>query len=138
MYRIEFDEAQVLMTLTLEGHWTLDEFRAYEAEFLAVTRDIRKRHRAFRILSESTNFPVQSAEVAGAFTQSIGAVVRGDEGPVALVVGSMLNKMQAERVFPYPNVRVFLGEDEARAWLFRDGALPGETERSARAEAGRG
>jgi hypothetical protein len=47
-------------------------------------------------------------------------------GPIALIAGSMLNKMQAERVFPYPNVRVFLDSDAAREWLFRDGVLSQE------------
>jgi hypothetical protein len=124
MHKIEFDDDLALMTLTLTGYWTMEEFGAYEAAFLAVLQDIRKRHRDFRILSRSAEFPVQSVEVATAFGERIWGAVKDNRGPVALIAGSVLNKMQAERVFPDPNVRVFLSEEEARAWLFRDGALP--------------
>ena len=126
MYQIEYDEDLVLLTVTTKGYWTMEEFRAYEAEFLAMVAKIRKRHVNFRILSESAEFSVQSAEIGEAVTQAIGNVLKSNKGPLAVVVGSVLAKIQAERVFPYPTARIFTNSEEARQWLFSDGVLPEE------------
>lgn len=128
MFRIEYDEDSILLKLTLKGYWTMEEFKAYEAEVISVVQQINRRHKNFRILSESAEFEVQSIEIGAAFAEGLGIIAKANAGPIALVAGSILNKMQAERVFPYPNVRVFLDSDAAREWIFRDGALPQEEE----------
>jgi len=38
-------------------------------------------------------------------------------GRTAVVVGSQLNRAQAERTLVHPRVRIFMGMDEALEWL---------------------
>ncbi|HVF93948.1 MAG TPA: hypothetical protein VM900_06510, partial [Sphingomonas sp.] len=70
---------------------------------------------------DASRFPVQSPAVAAGFDKirERGSKVR--KGPTAIVVASVLNKMQAERSLQGPDIRVFLSADEARAWLAEAG-----------------
>ena len=70
----------------------------------------------FVIFSDCRNYPVQSAEVSEGWIALLGADTRVTQ-PYAVLVGSTLGKLQAERLLGAPNLRVFLLEDEATAWL---------------------
>lgn len=126
MYKVEYDEEGVLIHQILTGYWTLEQFRAYEADFLHAVTLAKKLHRYFRIMSEATEFMVQSPEVSHGFAELMRPLVSVGRCPFAIVASSMLNKKQVERVFPYSNVRMFRDRTQARAWLFEDGVLPRE------------
>jgi hypothetical protein len=112
MYRINFDEDERTLRLLLTGLWTRAIFDAFAADFRAALR----RDGPFVILSDCRGYPVQSSEVGVAWAGLLGedSAIRS---PYAVVAGSMLNKLQAERALTVPTLRVFLDMAEARAWL---------------------
>ena len=117
MYSIKFDPPSRTLHLSLDGFWTSVTLASFAAELLVETTALHLRYGSYAILSDSSRFPVQSPEVAAGFD---GIMKRGAEvhnGPTAIVVASILNKMQAERSVRGPNVRVFLSADEARGWI---------------------
>lgn len=124
MFQFSYDPDRILMTVVQQGFWSLADFRAFEAEFLKRHADIRRTHRNYRVVAECRDFPVQSAEVGEAFAVLFGKLMDENRGPYAIVVGSTLNKIQAKRALPQPNVRVFTSPDEAETWVF-EASLPG-------------
>lgn len=127
MHRIEFDEKLVLMRVKLEGYWTMAEYSVFDADLAAFTQEIRKRHSHFRALSDAREFAVQSPEVTGAMAQSFERVMQQNRGPTAIVLGSVLAKMQIERAVTSSYVRRFLDIELAEAWLLGE-PLPQEEE----------
>lgn len=124
MFQFSYDPDRILMNVVQRGFWSLADFRAFEAEFLKRHVAIRRTHRNYRVIAECRDFPVQSAEVGEAFAVLFEKLMDENRGPYAIVVGSTLNKIQAKRALPQPNVRVFTSPDEAMAWVF-EGSLPG-------------
>lgn len=117
MYDIRSDARTGTVFLTLRGFWTLDTFHRFSEELKAEIIRLRGRHGKVKVLSDSREFPVQSHDVMEAFAQSF----RKPTGNrTAIIVGTMLNKMQAERTLGSPGLRVFLSVEEARAWLEED------------------
>ena len=116
-YEISFDPATVTLRLTLRGFWTLATLAAFSAKMLSVTSGIRRQHLLFGVLSDSRTFAVQSTIVGAGFTALMGQASRTHKGPTAIVVASMMNKLQAERTMVSPRLRVFLDYDEAATWL---------------------
>ncbi len=117
MYDIRFDPARRIFRLKLTGFWSMATVVRFAAELLVRATAARVRHRRFAMLSDSTAFPVQSAEVSARFDRIMQRGLAMDMGPCAIVVGSHLNKLQAERVFQSDRIRVFLDAAEAEAWL---------------------
>ena len=128
MHSIEFDEQLVLVRVKLKGYWTLAEHSAFEAELSALVQEIAKRHRHFRLLSDGREFAVQSPEITGAMAEAFVRVAKDNRGATAIVAGSVLAKMQVERVMPFPHVRGFLDIEQAQAWVLGEGTLPQEEE----------
>ena len=117
MYRIEFEDGHKLFHLTVEGYWTIDDFKAFEADAVPTVEKLVRRWGSFRYLSDARRYPVQSPEVGLAFKGYGDWVGKANKGPVALIAGSVLNKLQAERVFQAPRVRIFMDLTDARKWL---------------------
>ncbi|SDD22269.1 hypothetical protein SAMN05444678_110147 [Sphingomonas sp. YR710] len=124
MFRTCYDDARRLLTAELKGFWDMRTFTAYQSELRALHAKIRVRHGNYRFLAESSEFAVQSPEISMAFEQLANDLSSGNKGPFAIVAGTRINKMQAQRVLPTPNLRVFMDRDEAIAWLFEEGRLP--------------
>lgn len=124
-FKVTYDAANKLLEITLEGYWSMDDFREYEAEMGAKHMQIAKQAEYYRVLSDARDFAVQSKEVAQAF-DSLFNHRRGDNfGRLAILVSSALSSMQAKHVSPSADVRVFTNEAEARKWLLEGGSLPG-------------
>jgi hypothetical protein len=125
MYQLEFDEQTRLLTMTLHGFWTMEVFERYKMELLPMMRQVRAKHGPFRLLSHATAMPIQPPEISEAFTDLTPALVDLSGGPIAILAGSTLNKVQAARALAHERIRVFLDETEARNWLFgEDAAIP--------------
>ena len=124
MFRFAFDRDQILLHVVQQGYWTLAEFRAFEAEFLTLHATIRKTSPSYRVMADCHDFPVQSAEISEAFRIMFEKLMAENHGRYAIVIGSILNKLQAKRALPQPNVQVFADPDEAMRWL-EGGALHG-------------
>lgn len=123
-FSFSFDENRILLLLTQSGYWSLETFNRFEEEFLALHADIHSRHGHYRVLSDCTDFLVQSNEVSQAFEILFADLMNENRGRYAIIVGSALNKMQARRVLPQPHVNMFTDIERAMTWLFESDSLP--------------
>lgn len=119
MFTVAHDPASSIVTTCLEGHWTMAEFEDFASEMDKTVRAARERGKPLGLLSDSRAFPVQSQEVATAFAAA-NAVTQKAFAVSAIVVGSMLGKMQATRTMDAPDTKLFFDCDEARAWLTQE------------------
>lgn len=123
MFRVEYDPAARLMTLTVWGFWKLEDVSRFAAAIGAKVVEIRglpgeeATTNDYRVLVVSPDFPVQANDVADMMTEVMNAGVRNTSGRIAIYVASHLNKMQVERTLVHPQVRAFLSLDEAKGWL---------------------
>lgn len=124
MFHFSYDPDKILVRLTQRGYWSISVFRAFEAEFLKLHSSIRKANSNYRVMADCSEYPVQSAEIGEAFRVLLKKLMEENKGRYAILVGSMLNKLQAQRAFPQPHVQVFMDSDEAMAWLFEEGSVP--------------
>lgn len=117
-YEISEDPNGVVR-VTLRGYWSLDDLD----RFHRALDDVVARHRArpsgsqpLRFLMDGREQQVQSRDVIEGLQRH--AVHRaGEDVRVAVIVASMIRKLQADRVSPAANRAVFFDEAEARAWL---------------------
>lgn len=120
MFELKFHQKEGLLERRLSGFWTPDTAKDYMAQLDALIARIKRTHPNFRTLSDSTGMALQSAEVTIALTEGMKRLFAANPGRVAIIAGSVLNKLQIQRGYPFPNVRVFLNEQSARAWLFEE------------------
>lgn len=115
-------ESGGIVCISMRGFWStavLHEFNIALDALIAQHQRSATNASPLRILVDGREQDVQSQEVIEALRQR--ASVRAGSGVrVAVVVATMLRKLQAERVSPNANRAVFFDESEARAWL-RDG-----------------
>ena len=124
MYSLKFDTPRRTLHLELQGFWSGATLMAFAAEMRAEVAALNARGETFAILSDCRRFPVQSLEVATGFERMMQHGGGPFRGPSAIVVASVLSKMQAERIFGGPHVRVFLAVKEAQAWLDTEWCVP--------------
>jgi hypothetical protein len=117
MFRVEFDATANLLRIEVWGFWTAEDVPPFAAVIGAKTREARIAHPDFNVIVESPDFPVQANDVADLLTNVMAGGIQNTTGRAAVVVGSQLNKMQAERTLVHPRVQVFLSVAEARGWL---------------------
>jgi len=113
MFELEFDQQEGLLKRRLWGFWSVDDVNNYVAQLDALIARIRIQNPNFQTLSDS-------AEVRAAMAESMKRICTANPGRVAIVVGSMINKLQVDSIYPYPNVRAFRDEESAREWLDQD------------------
>ena len=117
MFTIEADEQAALLRLKLTGFWTAETLRQFVAVLLPAVERMQRGCASYSVLSDSTEFPVQSPELGEGFARIMATGAARTRGRTAILVSTMLNKIQAQRVFRGPNIRIFLDRDEALAWL---------------------
>jgi hypothetical protein len=120
MFELEFDQQEGLLKRRLWGFWSVDDVNNYVAQLDALIARIRIQNPNFQTLSDSAELAPQSAEVRAAMAESMKRICTANPGRVAIVVGSMINKLQVDSIYPYPNVRAFRDEESAREWLDQD------------------
>jgi hypothetical protein len=120
MYKLSYDPELALLEYDLNGYWSMDDFSRFEREIRACHVQIRKDRTSYRVLSNGGDFAVQSADVRAAFEALFDALGKDNEGAFAVVVSSALSSIQAKRVLPRANVRIFSDAVEARRWLLAD------------------
>lgn len=118
-YSISFDPVARILNLRLQGIWDMATFAGYAAELGKAHERLAREEKRFGIYSDTSTFPVQKPEIAGAFAQMAGAMMQRVDVPAAIVVGTMLGKLQADRIFGGGHVRAFVSGDTARGWLVR-------------------
>ena len=96
-FEIAFDRQARLLRWTMRGFWSLADVAAFAGGLRVVVKPLGLPPHRFDGLCDSRDFPVQSPAVSSALgaIDRIAATLR--RGRVAIVVGSMMNKLQAER-----------------------------------------
>jgi hypothetical protein len=117
MFQVEYDRQANCLTMRVEGFWTPDTVVLLAKEVGAQAREARAVRDDFNVLVESLAFPVQANNVADLLTNIMRGGISLTTGRAAIVVGSQLNKAQAERTLVHPRLRVFLTIRDARDWL---------------------
>ena len=116
-FTIARDASGSLIRYAVRGFWdeaTVDRFcRALEAEVVRASIGGRRP----RVLADATGFAVQRPIVAKAFETAMFRTIVPRVDRLAILVGSALAKLQVERGAVGPNLRTFLNEAEALAWL---------------------
>lgn len=116
MYKLDYDRDAGIVRMVVEGFWDVPMVEALEAALLPLLKLARAEKGQALILSDSRNFPVQSAEVAAAFDRMetrIGAL----RDRMAMIVGSALSKMQGKRAVMGSTTAFFSDPEEAERWL---------------------
>lgn len=110
-----FDEEPGLLIVTIRGMFTMETAAAFAQELGARVATAMERGDDTRILIDSSEAPVQQS---ASFTEisKVGQLFPKPL-PTAIVTGSMLAKMQADRGVTDDLVRTFMSRDEALAWL---------------------
>ena len=117
MYRIESDFAHRRLVMLLEGFWDPDLITRFAADLSTEASKIRSRCPDFSSLCDASQLQVQSANVIEGFNAIVDLGPKMTTGRSAIVVGSALLKLQAERVFKGTRARVFTDRHAAEDWL---------------------
>lgn len=120
MFHVDYDRNANCLTLCVAGFWKPEDVPDFAREVGSKVLAAKAIRSDFDVCVESLDFPVQAMDVADLLTQIMRGGMAMTTGRAAVVVGSQLNKAQAERTLVHPRLRVFLAVAPARAWL----ALP--------------
>ena len=121
-FRIEYNARRNLIEVAIRDFWTIETVREFAVATGAKAQAVRAIRDDYDVLIDSRDFPVQANEVADLLPQIAEGGLALTTGRAASVVGSRLNKMQAERTQTHPRLRIFMTMAEAEAWL---AATPG-------------
>jgi hypothetical protein len=116
MYQMRFDTGSSILHLQLTGFWTDETMTRFAGELLPLVQRLTRTEAGLAILSDCRHYPVQSPEIVAGWSRILAA-----DGPIkapyAIVVGTVLNKLQAGRALTAPNVAIFTELDAATEWL---------------------
>jgi hypothetical protein len=118
-FEVTFDRNRRLLSWTMRGFWTLEDVAAFRRAMVAAIKPLGPPPHRYDGLCDSRDFHVQTGPVSVALGEidRIGTSARHDRGRFAIVVGSVINKLQAERTLTGSGIRVFLSMREAEDWL---------------------
>ncbi len=113
----DYDPLRNRVLVTIRDFWTVETVREFAAASAAKAQETRAIRTDYDILIDSRDFPVQANDVADLLPAVANGGLALTSGRAASVVGSTLNKLQAERTQTHPRMKIFLTMDEAEAWL---------------------
>ncbi|MEG3179343.1 hypothetical protein [Sphingomonas sp. LT1P40] len=122
-FQIDYDPLRNRLNVMIRDFWTVETVKEFAAASGAKAQETRAIRADYDVLIDSRNFPVQANDVADLLPAIADGGLALTSGRAASVVGSALNKMQAERTQTHPRLKIFLTMNEAEAWL----ASPPET-----------
>lgn len=117
MFQVVYDRHDNCLTMKVEGFWKPEDVVSLAKEVGSKARQAQAIRDDFNVLVESFDFPVQATDVADLLANIMRGGMTLTSGRAAVVVGSQLNKAQAERTLAHPRLCVFLTLEAARAWL---------------------
>ena len=117
MFDVHYDRRTNCLKIIVKGFWKPDDVGALARVVGAKAIEARAIRDDFNALVESLEFPVQANDVADLLANIMRGGMAQTKGRAAIVVGSLLNKAQAERTLAHPRVRVFTTIAAAEAWL---------------------
>lgn len=112
----QYDFAAYIVRCRFRGLLTLKILDDFEKAFQADVVRARQRSSFARVLFDSSDAVVQTADVLKAF-QQIGRRSWRPGDKFAVVIESALLKMQAARAMGSPKEQIFRSIEEAEAWL---------------------
>ncbi|RYY32322.1 MAG: hypothetical protein EOP59_19350 [Sphingomonadales bacterium] len=116
-FKIDYDPRRNRLNVEIRDFWTVETVREFAAASGARAQQVRAIRDDYDVLIDSRDFPVQANDVADLLPQIAEGGLALTTGRAASVVGSRLNKMQAERTQSHPRLRIFMTMAEAEAWL---------------------
>jgi hypothetical protein len=116
-FRLDYDAARNRILVEIRDFWTVETVHEFAAASGAKAQEIRAIRADYDVLIDSRDFPVQANDVADLLPSIAEAGLTLTSGRAASVVGSHLNKLQAERTQTHPRMRIFMTVEEAEAWL---------------------
>jgi hypothetical protein len=117
MFEVEYDRRNTIIRISVRGFWTPEDVPMLAAAIDAKVREARAVGDDFDVIVESLEFPVQANNVADLLSGIMRSGMAMTSGHAAVVVGSLLNKAQAERTLVHPRLKVFESVAEAQSWL---------------------
>ncbi len=117
MFDIAYDAPANILRVHVRDFWSPEDVTRFAGAVALALRDARRMRSDFDIIVESFDFPVQANHVADLLAGIKDAGMTATSGRAAVVVGSRLNQLQAERTLVHPRVRVFATMEAAEAWL---------------------
>ena len=119
-FDLSLDRAAGRLHWTLRGYWQPETVGHFAHALHAAVEGVGAPPWPLQGFGDTSDFPVQSVGVSQALSglSDASGLFRHR---VAIVVGGMMNKLQAERTFAgKPNIAAFLNRSEAEAWLAAD------------------
>jgi hypothetical protein len=116
-FRLDYDARRNLILIDLRDFWTVETVHEFAAAAGAKAQEVLAIRKDYDVLIDSRDFPVQANDVADLLPSIAQAGLTLTSGRAASVVGSHLNKLQAERTQTHPRMRIFMSFEEAEAWL---------------------
>jgi len=117
MFQVEYDRFANRMSIIVKGFWSPEDVPVLATAIGNKVQQARAIRDDFDVLVESFDFPVQANDVADMLTNVMVGGMALTTGRAAVVVGSQLNRAQAERTLVHPRVRVFMTIEDAERWL---------------------
>jgi len=117
MFQVDYDRHANCLTIDVAGFWKPEDVVDLAREVGAKARQAQAIRDDFNVIVTSLDFPVQANDVADLLANIMRGGMTLTSGKSAVVVGSQLNKAQAERTLVHPRLRVFLTLEEAERWL---------------------
>ncbi|MBY8828330.1 hypothetical protein [Hephaestia mangrovi] len=121
MFSVHYDPGANCLKISVRGFWKPEDVAPLAREVGRKAMEARAIRDDFNALVESFDFPVQANDVADLLANIMRGGMALTSGRAAVVVGSLLNKAQAERTLAHPRLRVFTTMAEAEAWLAGEG-----------------
>lgn len=116
-FRMDYDAARNRILVDIRDFWTVATVHEFAAAAGALAQQVLATRNDYDVLIDSRDFPVQANDVADLLPSIAEAGLTLTSGRAASVVGSHLNKLQAERTQTHPRMRIFMTVEEAEAWL---------------------
>jgi hypothetical protein len=124
MLDAQYDPACGLITLQSAGFHAIDSITQHAEDVGALVQRLKSEGRDIRILILGEQMTVQGNDVTALAMSrtSEGNLLTGPKDRLAIVLSSMLTKLQIDRFLDQANMRCFSNENEARTWLFSEAA----------------
>lgn len=124
-FDIKLNHTRRLLLVEVRGFWSVDVTAAYFADLAPLLSDIRRTGQTYDVLSDMTEWQVQSREVQSTIQTYF---ERPWPGRRAFVVSGALLRLQVARVVPSivrdPDVKIFETRNDGLAWLEAGRATP--------------
>lgn len=121
MFQVEYDRCTNCLNIVVKGFFQPDDVSGLAKAIGSAAQTAKSARDDFNVLVESLEFPVQANDVADLLTGVMRGGMALTTGRAAIVVGSQLNKAQAERTLVHDRLCVFMNMDDAQAWLAQAG-----------------